>query len=55
VRPRFLPSDTPPRRFAKSGAWLAILFEIAFIVTSAQLFGLGHAVANAIGWLFESN
>jgi hypothetical protein len=48
MRPRFLPSNAPPRRPGLPATWLAILFEIALIVTSAQLLGLGHAVAETL-------
>ena len=52
MRPRYLPSSPPP-----AAGWLAslllVLFQIAFIVSSAQLLGMSHAVASAWGWLAD--
>ncbi len=52
MRPRFLPSTPPPSAGRLPGLLLA-LSQIAFIVSSAQLLGVGPAVASAWSWLAE--
>ena len=52
MRPRHLPSTRAhaTRRFA---GLLLVLSQIAFIVSTAQLFGVAHAAASAWSWLAE--
>ena len=51
MRPRFLPSAPLATLHA---TLLIILFEVTFIVASAQLFGVTTAVVSAWSWITET-
>ncbi len=52
MRPRYLPS-TPPGAASWLANLLLLLFQIAFIVSSAQLLGVSQAVTSAWSWLAD--